>query len=60
MGFRANIAKKRGLVVPKCVYCISSSQGRWTLGFCMEAIKSLKSLYQHMVGLKQKKNIFKI
>ena len=49
MGFGAIIVKKR-VSSPKSVYsknCISGSQGRWTLGFCMEAIKSLKSLYQH-------------
>ena len=43
MGFGAIMAKKR-LSSPKSVYlknCISGSQGRWTLGFCIEAIKSL-------------------
>ena len=47
MGFGAIIAKKR-VSCPKSAYsknCISGSPGRWTLGFCMEAGKSLKSLY---------------
>ena len=62
MGFGANIAKKR-VSRPKSVYsknCISGSQGRWTLGFCMEAMKSLKSIYQHNKGsgAKHKKTIF--
>ena len=49
MGFGANIAKKR-VSRPNSVYsksCISGSEGRWTLGFCMEAIKTLKPNYQH-------------
>ena len=48
-GFGANIARKR-VNGRESVYsknCISGSQGRWTLGFCMEATKRLKSLYQH-------------
>ena len=49
MRFGAIIAKKR-VTSPISVYsknCISGSQGRWTLGFWMKAINSLKSLYQH-------------
>ena len=49
MGFGAIIAKKR-ISSPKSVYsknCISDPQKRWTLGFCMEAIKSLKSLREY-------------
>ena len=49
MGFGAIIAKKK-ISSPKSVYskdCISGSQGGWTLGLCMEAIKSLNSFYQH-------------
>ena len=49
MGFGAIIAKKR-VSSPKGVYfknSFSGSQGRLALGFCMEAIKSLESLYQH-------------
>ena len=52
MALRANSAKER-VSGPQSVYsknCISGSQGRWTLGFCIEAIKSLKSLYQHWFG----------
>ena len=46
MGLRAIIAKRK-FGVPRSVYSknyISGSQGRWTLGFCMGAIKSLKCL----------------
>ena len=48
MGLDAIIAKTR-VSSPKRVYyknCISGSQVRWTLGFCMEATQSLKSLCQ--------------
>ena len=51
-GFGANIAKKR-VSSAKGVHsktCISGSQERWTLAFCMEATQSLKILYQHWVG----------
>ena len=54
MGFGAIIAQKR-VSSPKSVRaenCISGSRGRWTLDFCMEAMKSLKSLYQHWFGSK--------
>ena len=60
MGFGAIIAKKRGSS-PKRVYstnCISGSQGRWTLGFCMEAIKSLKSLYRNKFRSEAQENGF--
>ena len=46
---------------PKSVYsknCISGSQGRWPLGFCMEATQSLKSLYQHYFGSEAQGNHF--
>ena len=49
MELGAITAKKR-VISPQSVYskkCISNSQERWTLDFCMEAIKSLRSLYQH-------------
>ena len=52
MEFGAIMAKK-GVSCPKSVYsknCISGSQGRCTLGFCMEVTQSLKSLYQHCFG----------
>ena len=52
---------KRGLLVPNVFTpkrFISGSQGRWTLGFCMEAIKSLKSLYQHWFGSEAQENHF--
>ena len=60
MGFGANIAKK-GVSRPKSVYSkksISGSQGRWTLGFCMEAIKSLRSLFQHWCRSEAQENHF--
>ena len=60
MGFGANIAKKR-VSRPKSVYfrnCISGSRERWILGFCMDAIKSLKSLYQHWFGFEAQENHF--
>ena len=46
MGFGAIVAKKE-VSSAKSVYsknCVSGSQGRWTLCFSMEAIKSLKPL----------------
>ena len=49
MGF-GTIMAKNGVSNPKSVYsknCISGSQGRWTLGFCMEAMQSLQSLHYH-------------
>ena len=49
MGFCAIIAKKR-VNGPESVHsknCISCSQGRWALAFCMEATKSLKALSEH-------------
>ena len=52
---------KRGLVVPKVFTskdCISGSQGRWTLDFCLEAIKSLGPFINISSGLKHKKTIF--
>ena len=60
MGFGVIIAKKV-VSTPKSVYsknCIYGSQGRWTSGFCMEAIKSLKSLYQHLFGSEAQENHF--
>ena len=58
MGFGTNIAKKT-VSRPKSVYsksCISGSQGTWTLAFCMEAIKSLQSIYQHLFGSDTQEN----
>ena len=58
MGFGAINAKKR-VSSPKSVYsknCISDSQGRWTLGFCMEATKTPKSLYPDSFGSKAREN----
>ena len=55
------IAPKKRVSSPKGVCCknyISGSQGRWTLGFCMEAAQGLKSLYHHWCGLKPTKSIF--
>ena len=52
MEFGAIMAKKR-VSGPKSVYskdCTSDSHGRWTLGICMEAAQSLKSLYQYQFG----------
>ena len=49
MELGAIIAKKR-VSSPKRVYSknyIFHSKGNRTLGFCMEATQSLKSLYQH-------------
>ena len=60
MGFRAIVAKKR-VSSPTSVYsknCISGSQQRRTLGFCMEAIQSLKSLYQHWFVSEAQENHF--
>ena len=61
MGFGANIVKKR-FSRPKSIYsknCISGSQGRWTLGHLdMEAIKSLKSVYQHWFSSEAEENHF--
>ena len=55
------IVAKKGVSRPKSVYsknCISGSQGRWTLGCCMEATQSNKSLYQHWFGSKAQENHF--
>ena len=52
---------KRGLVVPKVFTpknCISGSQGKWTLGCSMEAIKTCKSLYQHWFESEAQENRF--
>ena len=60
MGFGATIAKKR-VSSPKSVYskgCIPGSQGRWTLGFCMEATQRLKFLYQHWFWSEAQENHF--
>ena len=60
MEFGSKIAKQR-VSRPKSGYtknCISASQERWTLGFCMEAIKSLNSLYQYCFGFGAQENHF--
>ena len=60
MEFGAIVAQKR-VGRPKSVYsenCISDSQGIWTLGFCMEATQSLKSLYQHRFSSEAQENHF--
>ena len=60
MEFGAIMAKKR-VSSPKSDYSkngISGSQGRWTLGFCMEATQSLKSLYHHWFGSKAQQKHF--
>ena len=48
-GFGALIAKMR-VTSPKSLYsenCVSGSQERLTLGFCLEASKNVKSLCHH-------------
>ena len=41
-----------------CKNCIPGSQGRCTLGFCIEAIKSPTSLYKHYFGGEAQENDF--
>ena len=55
------IMAKKGVGSPKRDYskgCISGSQANLTLGFCMEAMQSLKSLYQHWLGSKAQEKVF--
>ena len=56
----AIVAEKR-VSCPKSDNCknfISGSQGRWALGFCMEATQSLKSLYQQGFGFEAQEKYF--
>ena len=60
MGFGAIMVKKR-VSTPKRVYSkgdISGSQGRWTLGLCMEATKRVIPFINTSLGPTHKKTIF--